>query len=279
MRVCDLRKRVFARLAVTLALAGAAAGWTLPAMAGTACTGSYVFCDDFDGASIDTNKWTVANLDISNKYPVRPENIALTTMDDHGTTVSVVDAMSFGDKHNAAPRQGGILITNLRYGGGRYEVRMKPLPVPGGCSCFWNYYDSRYDVKQPHARAYTEIDIEMPAHLASPPAWRRWRNIVGLNTWSHTDHDSDATYIDHKSSINPFDGAFHIFRFDWHDGSDGKREIDWYIDGELQASTKKHVSGAPAPVWVGTWPAPWNGMVYGFDIEHLYIDWVRISTI
>jgi Glycosyl hydrolases family 16 len=245
----------------------------------SACSGgTYLLCDDFDGPSIDTAKWTVAKLDIANTYPVRPQNIRLTTLDDQGKTITVVDAQSFGDQH-PKPRQGGVLISNQRYGGGRYEVRMKNLPGPHGCSCFWNYYDSENEVDPPPERVYTEIDIEMPAHMASPPAWEQWRHILGFNTWSHTDRDADATYINHSSTLNPFDGRFHVYRWDWRDGSNGKRRINWYMDGVLQASTTRHVSNAAAQLWVGTWPAPWAGMDYNFKVKHLYIDWVRISAL
>jgi len=261
-----------AAVAAALAAASPAAAQTDP------CNGSYIFCDDFNGTTIDTNKWTIADLNIANKYPVRPENIALATIDDNGTAITVVDAMSFGDEHSAAPRQGGVLISNLRYGGGRYEVRMKNLPGPNGCSCIWNYYDSRYGTDAPQKRVYTEVDIEMPAHMESPPRWARWRKIFGFNTWSKSDADHNGTFIQHKSTINPFDGQFHVLRFDWHDGSNGKRKIVWYVDGIRQASTTGHVSDAPAQLWVGTWPAPWAGMTYNFNIEHLYIDWVRISA-
>lgn len=243
------------------------------------CSGSYILCDDFNGSAIDTSKWTVANLDIANKYPVRPANIVLTTVNDNGTTLTVVDAKAFGDTHSAAPRQGGVLITKLRYGGGRYEVRMKNLPGPYACTCFWNYYDSSNEAHPPATRVYTEIDIEMPAHLASPPAWPTWRKTLGFNTWSKTDADADATYIQHVSSIDPFDGQFHVFRFDWRDGTNGSRKIDWYLDGVLQASTTAHVSDAPAQLWVGNWPAFWPGMDYNFNVKHQYIDWVRISAL
>jgi Glycosyl hydrolases family 16 len=243
-----------------------------------ACAGTYLLCDDFNGTRIDTSKWTVGDVNIANKYPVRPQNIRLTTVKDQGQTITVVDAQSFGDLH-AMPRQGGVLISNQRYGGGRYEVRMKNLRGPYGCSCVWNYYDSENEPDPPPVRVYTEIDIEMPAHMATPPAWAEWRHILGLNTWSHTDQDADATYINHTSTINPFDGQFHVYRWDWRDGSHGKRRIDWYVDGLLQASTTQHVSDAPAQLWAGTWPAPWAGMNYHFKVKHLYIDWVRISAL
>lgn len=251
-----------------------------PAAAQTgACTGTYIFCDDFDGTAIDTTKWTKANLKIANKYQVKPANLKLKTVNDNGTQVTVVDARMFGDTHTAAPRQGGVLITKQRYGGGRYEVRMKNLPGPNGCSCFWNYYDSLNETNPPPVRKYTEIDIEMPAHMASPPAWSSWRHILGFNTWSHTDSDADATYINHTSTFDPFDGQFHVYRFDWRDGTNGSLKIDWYVDGVLQASTTQHVGEDPAQLWVGTWPAPWAGMDYNFNIKHMYIDWVKITAL
>ncbi len=245
-----------------------------------ACSGgTYILCDEFNGTSINTAKWTVGNLDIAHQYPVRPENVSLTTVNDNGTNITVVDAKMFGDNHAGAHRQGGLLITKLQYGGGRYEVRMKNLPDRNGCSCIWNYYDSLNEASPPPVRVYTEIDMEMPAHMNPPPTWATWRKYIGLNTWSHTDSDADATYINHLSTINPFDAQFHVFRIDWRDGTNGSLKIDWYIDGILQASTTQHVSNHPAQLWVGNWPAPWPGMLYNIDTKHQYIDWVRISAL
>lgn len=245
-----------------------------------ACAGGpWIFCDDFTGSTIDATKWIKGNTNIGNKYKVRPANLLLTTANDNGNTITVVDARMFGDMH-AKPRQGGVLITRRRYGGGRYEVRMKNLPGPYGCSCFWNYYDSENEANPPPVRIYTEIDIEMPANIRkNPPAWATWRRTLGFNTWADSDADEDATYIQHVSPINPFDGQFHTYRWDWRDGGNGARRIDWYVDGVWQSSTMQHVGTVPAQLWVGTWPAPWPGMNYNFSVKHAYIDWVRISPL
>lgn len=244
------------------------------------CAGTYLLCDDFNGSAIDLSKWSIGDVDIAHTYPVSPENVTLGTMSDNGVTITVVDAAIFGNLHAAAPDQGGLLITNAQYGGGRYEARMKNLPGPNGCSCMWNYYDSLNDPSPPPVRVYTEIDIEMPAHVASPPAWSTWESTLGFNTWSNSDADSDGTIIAYQSpSVNPFDGQFHVFRWDWHDGTDGTLQIEWYVDGILQTSTAQHVSSHPAQLWVGNWPAPWSGMDYNFDVADMYIDWVRISAL
>lgn len=248
--------------------------------AGSPCAGTYILCDDFNGASINTNIWKVGNTNIANQYPVRPANIALTTVNDNGTTITVVDSMAFGDAHPAGIRQGGVLISKNKLGGGRYEVRMKNLPGPYGCSCIWNYYDSENEANPPATRIYTEIDIEMPSHEKTVKPWNTWKRILGLNTWSHTDSDDDATYINHPSTtVDPFDGQFHVYRWDWYDGGNGNLRIDWYVDNILQATTTQHVSDHPAELWVGNWPAPWAGMTYSHNIEHLYIDWVRVSAL
>jgi len=248
-------------------------------VAGVACSGTYLLCDDFNGPSIDTSKWTVGNTSVGKNHPVRPENVSLATIDDNGTPVTVVDTAIYGDLHAGPHRQGGLLISSSPYGGGRYELRMKPLPGPHGCSCFWNYYDSDNEASPPATRVYTEIDIEMPGHIPALSDWNRGKFTQDYNTWSHTDTDADATYIQNVSTINPYDGQFHVFRWDWHDGTNGSLQIDWFIDGVLQTSTTQHVSGHPAQIWVGNWPAPWTGMDYNFDTMHLYIDWVRISSL
>lgn len=250
-----------------------------PASAQGVCDGDYILCDDFDGPRLDATLWTRGDRTIAGRR-IGPENIRLTTIEDEGRTLSVVEARAFGDRHSAAPRQGGVIISRQRYGGGRYEVRMRNLPDYAGCSCIWIYYDSDTERVRPAQRIYTEIDIEMPANMRPPPQyWSEWRRMLGLNTWNGSDDDAHATYINHASDIDPFDGRFHVFRFDWWDGSDGVRRIDWYVDDVLQASTTENVGEAPAQLWVGNWPAGWQGMSYDFSVKRQYIDWVRISAL
>ncbi len=251
-----------------------------PASITRACAGDYILCDDFDGDVIDEGKWIIANEKIGNKYPIRPQNIALTTVEDNGVTITVVDSMTFGDLHPTQKRQGGLLKSKDLIGGGRYEIRMKNLPGPYGCSCFWIYYDSDDYANAPATRIYTEIDIEMPANVKPAPAWDSVKKILGFNTWSQSERDEDATYINHTSTtVNPFDGEFHVYRFDWYDGENGNLRVDWYVDDILQASTTEHVNGDPAILYAGAWPAPWPVMDYNFHTEHLYIDWIRVSAL
>ncbi len=270
------------RGALTLILMTAilAVGAMPPTAAAGPCSGDHLLCDDFEGSRVDARSWTRPDVEIASTYPVRRRNVTLRSVrDQRGRRVGVVDARMIGDDHRVRRRQGGVLVSRSRLGPGRYEVRMKPMPGPFGCSCIWNYYDSLNETDPPPRRVYTEIDIELPAHVSSPPEWGTWRRTLGLNTWSRSDADADATYLDPVSAIDPFDGAFHVFRFDWRIGPGGRGRIDWYLDGVLQASTTRHVSQAPAQLWIGVWPAPWEGMRYDFDTAHLYVDWVRVTAL
>ena len=258
---------------------GAFTGTAAHAQEASPCIGTYWFCDDFNGTVIDTTRWTIGNQNIAGSYPVKPANISRTTISDLGNTITVVDAKIYGDLHSGPHRQGGVLITNAQYGGGRYEVRMKTVGGPHGCSCMWNYYDSLNEASPPPVRQYTEIDIEMPAHLASPPAWAKWQKRMGLNTWADSDDDAHGTILSPTSTIDPFDGQFHVFRWDWKDGTNGTRQITWYIDNTQIGTTTQHVGTHPAQLWLGVWPAPWTGMDWNFDTMDLYIDWVRMSAI
>jgi hypothetical protein len=255
-------------------------------------TGRVLFFDDFDGRALDTSKW-VAGLHHwgSNNRGVAPDNIRLTTLVDRGHTITVLDTEAHGDLYSGpvkgvvtgdrsfpmgdprryrrvedGTRVGGLVWTRERWGGGRYEIRMKNLPLPGGCSCIWNYHEAPDD--------YTEIDIEMPANgKASGSDWARW---AGLNTYY-----PDSSHINERKQDLGFaqnDGEFHVYRWDWYDGRDGTLRVDFYLDGKLVHRSTDNVPRSPAQLWVGNWPAVWSG-AFRYETQHLYVDWVRITEL
>lgn len=255
-------------------------------------SGHVLFFDDFDGPALDMTKW-VPGLHVwgTNNHGVVPENLSLKKLEDQGRTVTVLDTEAHGDLYRGpvkgiehvrahfetgdpqryrrvddGTRVGGLVWTVERWGGGRYEVRMKNLPKPGGCSCIWNYYQGPSD--------YTEIDIEMPANgKAFGADWSRW---AGLNTYYPDETQINERHQDLGGVQN--DGNFHIYRWDWFDGTNGPPRVDFYLDGKFLFSSTKNAPRSPAQLWVGNWPAPWSG-TFQYDIEHLYIDWVKITEI
>jgi hypothetical protein len=257
-------------------------------------TGRVLFFDDFDGSVLDTSKWE-AGLHRwgRNNNGVVPENVRLTRIEDEGKLIGVLETEAHGDLYTGpiegvrrAPdseqlppgdprryertkdgtRVGGLVITHQRYGAGRYEVRMKNLPLSGGCSCIWNYLETPDD--------YTEIDIEMPANGKAEAA--DWSNWAGLNTYYPGPEHINEKVFDLGAPQN--DGKFHVYRWDWYDGTNGEARVEFYLDGRLLFTSTKNVPKSPARLWVGNWPAPWSG-TFQYDTQHSYIDWVRITSL
>lgn len=279
---------------LALALTAATTLAVLATAAPPAAADQVVFFDDFNGTTIDTTKW-VPGLHQwgGNNNGVVPENLSVRTVSDNGQNIGVLVAQANGTRYtgpvrgvkstNAAyeigdPRRytrqatgqlsGGLVWTQQRFGAGRYEVRMKNLPRPGGCSCIWNYYE-------PGGDDYTEIDIEMPANgHANGADWSRW---AGLNTYV-APNDAGATYQNVDLGFNNNDANYHVYRWDWYDGTNGPKRIEFYVDGVLRATHTNTVPTSPAQLWVGNWPAAWSGS-FDYASQYQYIDWVRISTI
>jgi hypothetical protein len=256
--------------------------------------GEVLFFDDFDGPELDREKW-VPGLHQwgNNNNGVVPENITLGTLMDEGERITVLVTEAQGDLYTGpvkgvrrardagrfppgdprryerieeGTRVGGLVITRERFGAGSYEVRMKNLPLPGGCSCIWNYLETDDD--------YTEIDIEMPANgKAGEPDWSNW---AGLNTYHPGPEHINEKVLDLGFPQN--DGKFHIYRWDWYDGTNGPARVEFYLDGRLLHTSTRNIPTSPARLWVGNWPASWSGD-FQYDTQHLYVDWVRISKL
>ncbi len=251
--------------------------------------GKILLFDDFNGPGLDSNKW-VPGLHLWGpaNQGVVPENVRLAQIPDGDKMVDVLDTQANGDLYVGpvkglrrsgkellrtadGKRTGGLVITRQAFGAGRYEVRMKNLPLSGGCSCIWNYWDP-HDSGGPKGN-YTEIDIEMPANgYAGRTDWANW---AGFNTYYPSPDDITPVNTD----IGPQnDGKFHVYRWDWYDGTNGPKRVEFSVDGQLKATIQTHIPHTPAPLWVGNWPAKWSGN-FQYDSQHLYIDWVRISEL
>jgi hypothetical protein len=257
-------------------------------------SGDVLFFDDFDGPELDSQRWIAGLHQWGPKNNgVVPENVRLGVVLDQGRPITVLDTEAHGDfytgpikgvrrvedsgqlppgdprryeRTDVGTRVGGLVITREKFGAGSYEIRMKNLPLPGGCSCIWNYLETTDD--------YTEIDIEMPANGKAEGAdWSRWG---GLNTYY-----PGPAHINAKSADMGFDqndGRFHIYRWDWYDGSNGSPKVEFYVDGQLLHTSTRNIPKTPAQLWVGNWPAVWSGD-FQYDVQHLYVDWVKISRL
>ena len=74
----------------------------------------------------------------------------------------------------------------------------------------------------------------------------------------------------------PFDpsAGFHEYRFDWYDG-----RVEYYIDGQLDATLTKDVPDTPSRLllnhWSGNIPT-WGGEAPATDAQ-MQVDWVYYS--
>jgi hypothetical protein len=270
-----------------------------------------LFYDDFSGTSINTVQWYLGeNQWSTSNNGVVPQNLSLTSMTDPstGNTISVLDAQAHGDNYtgtvsgvtklnngfetnnplgysmpgpyeNGYIRTGGILVSRLRFGPAKYQVRLRNLPTVGGDSSIWNFYDPAYNA--PGSGLYTEIDIEMPANGTDGDL-----TSAGLNSYAtkaKTDPSVDD-YVCNCHNTNPgnqSDGNFHLWEIDWYDGSDGSTpRVDWYFDGVLAYESTTHIPKDPAELWIGNWPAPWSYTgTWNYATNHQYIDYVSVTEL
>jgi hypothetical protein len=295
------RLRYACAAALLIASTAALSAVTAAAPAHATAAGTVLFQDDFNGTSVDTGKWFPGLHQVSSNSSdngVVPENLSVHTVGDNGSTIGVLDATANGDQYDdsqagavkgvhkiagctpiGAPscytrlttgrRTGGLVWTNQTFGPARYEVRMKNLPLSGGCSCIWNYLETGSD--------YTEIDTEMPANGHGTAA--DWSNWAGFNTYTGPD-DAHATYMNTNLGAPQNDGAFHVYRWDWYDGTEGNgaKRIEFYVDNVLKATSTTNIPTKPAQLWVGNWPAPWSG-TFAYATQHQYIDYVKITSL
>lgn len=234
------------------------------------------FFDDFQGSSLDTTAWKVANQvwgnvphEITNGGVV-PQNVWVQqgnlVIEAHGNQYT---GPVQGFEQNT--RVGGAVYTAQPFGSGRFEVRAKICPHPGALSAFWTYYFENDDYNH-------EIDFEMPGHNKPPYGGADSDLRYGLLTsWRGIDtahyHTFD-TYFGHQ-----VDGQYHLYRFEWHTGGAGEApRVDWYYDDTLLASnvTPSQIPTHVTSFWLGVWFPTWVAAA-DFDTAYMYIDWVRIT--
>ena len=75
------------------------------------------------------------------------------------------------------------------------------------------------------------------------------------------------------------DGAFHVYRFDWHTGDRAgtvRPRVEFYFDGVPVVTNYTHIPTKAGRLWVGAWfPNGWAGTP-DFDTSVFEVDYVRI---
>jgi hypothetical protein len=252
-----------------------------------------IFYEDFSGG-IDTSVWEVSNQNWgANNNGTAASNVFYSAdkarVEAFGATGGVAVLRSNGDFYQPSGelnkrRQGSALITKRAFGPGRYEVRLKVVPVPGQCSTVWTYYNGGgganfADYLQ---NKYSEIDIETFL-------WADYRNILGVSyqyyheSWdwnTQIQNRRDAVYKDDQA-LSPYnDGQWHTLSFEWRtDKANGDRAVVWFLDGTEFGRALNWVPEYKATFWIGNWfpdDVSWIGNPL-FENAYMYVDWVRIT--
>lgn len=259
------------------------------------------FFEDFSSTPLNENRWLVDERsrggEINNGYSYNGGVLAKNVEVKDG----YVYLHAYGNQYTGpirgknkdgslrfdGKRTGATLVTKTYFASGRYEVRMKIIPVLGVVSTMWTFYykefypgDPEYVNKPVGGADYwannQEIDIELPGRPAAPAAGIGFDRAL-FNSWIG---ENDDEYTVGYTSLSPRvdDGQFHVFRFDWYTGGPGiPARVEMYIDNVWQATNTTHVPTVAGRLWIGPWFARnWAGTP-NFDHEIMVIDWVRIT--
>ena len=260
---------------------------------------SDVFFDDFDGDTLDTDKWLIAYKSWGgNNGGVVPENVSVSDgtlkLEGHGNYYTG-DIESYNGLTEGGVRTGAAIATREYYSSGSYEVVAKVAPELGACSAMWTFEYEEYYPGDPEYIAsgatgqYTtvnhEIDIEIPTANGnhSTPSFEAGR----FNTYT-AENRHNSNFEDLPYTVN--DGKYHTYRFDWHTGdTDEEKRVDFYVDDIFICSSTEQVPTNASRFWIAIWfpcsvdsdgdhvcDTGWTGTA-NFDTTVFEIDSVKIT--
>lgn len=275
----------------------------VPASAATqqdsTASGSDIFYDDFNGNSLDTDKWLIADKQWGgNNGGVVPENVSVSDgtlkLEGHGNLYTG-DVDSYRSLTPGGIRTGAAIATRDYYSSGSYEVVAKVAPELGACSAMWTFEYEEYYPGSPeyeqsgatgqYSTVNHEIDIEIPTANAthSDPSFECGR----FNTYT-AENRHNSNFHDLPYAVN--DGKFHTYRFDWHTGDDNEQaRVDYYVDDIYVCTSTSQVPSNASRFWLGLWfpssvdsdndgvcDSGWSGTA-NFDTTVFEIDSVKIT--
>ena len=288
------------------------AGVRLVALGALACaTGAFaqapyiaptddMFYDDFGSGIVDPAKWYAANRNWGGKDAstgedynggVVPANLGVRDgvlrCEAHGNRYEgdVAGIAKNGRPRADGRRVGACAVTREYYASGSYEIRARVAPVTGVCCAMWTFeYEELYPGDpgfQGHGDYYVvnhEIDIEMPGRPGSAHTGIGYDYAL-CNTWVG-ENGNEYTSSHMRLPAPQDDGAFHVYRFDWHTGDKAGTiapRVEFYFDGVPVVTNLTHIPTKAGRFWVGAWfPNGWAGTP-DFDTSAFEVDYVKIT--
>ncbi len=221
--------------------------------------------DEFDGPTLDTNKWTVGMYWWQGRQPAwfSPQNVVVRNGQLHLTmrreeVSGEMKSKGYHDYTSAA------LHTKARSSYGYYEVRARPMNS-GGSSSFWFQQE---DPKVFPGWA-TEVDV---FELCGKSAVHDRRYYMTLHVSATPEEKRHWQVGGYWEAPWPLAEAFHIFGFDWE-----RKELRWYIDGVLVHTVQNTHWHYPLFLIFDSETMPeWFGMPNDADLPSTFsIEYVR----
>ncbi|GAB4254824.1 MAG: hypothetical protein Kow00109_30080 [Acidobacteriota bacterium] len=252
----------------------------VPAVTGEAPSGwRLVWADEFDGTTVDTNRWEFMIGDGTNYgipgwgnaeleyYTDRPENARV----EGGSLHIVARKESFGGRQYTSARLRTKNKGDWTYG--RFEIRAKLPKGKGIWPALWMLPTDEVYGGWPHSG---EIDImELVGHEPN--------RVHGTLHYSSQTGSHVFTGMSYRLPSGDFSDDFHVFALEWEPG-----EMRWYVDGKLflvQTYWSTRAAPYPAPfdqrfhllmnlAVGGNWPgSPDATTVFP---QEMVIDYVRV---
>ena len=221
--------------------------------------------DEFNGATLDTNKWTIGMFWWQGRQPAwfSPKNVEVRGGKLHLTMRKepVPDDMKSRGYHDYTS---AALHTKARCGYGYYEVKARPMNS-GGSSSFWFQQEDR----NTFPKWSTEIDV---FELCGKSATHDRRYYMTVHVFSTPEEKRHWQVGSYWESPKRFAGDFHVFGFEWD-----AAELRWYIDGVLVHTVQNTHWHQPLFLIFDSETMPeWFGMPNDADLPSTFsIDYVR----
>jgi beta-glucanase (GH16 family) len=179
--------------------------------------------DEFDGAALDTSKWTVQDKGMPAMAATRPDEVWV----ENGYLRLRTQRRDYGGKHFTTGQVHSWGKFSLLHG--RIEVRAR-LPVGNGLwSAHWLMpQDGTWPPEIDIIEAYG--DRPNTVYLSN-----HWLTLLKL--MFGVDYVRNVTYAQNSFSGPDFSAGFHVFAIEWTPG-----EIRWFVDGVERARSRR---GAP----------------------------------
>lgn len=224
--------------------------------------------DEFDGATLDTNKWAVGMAWWQGLQPAwfSPRNVEVRDSQLHLTMrkETVPDEMKARGYHDYTS---AALHSKVRSAYAYYEVKARPMNS-GGSSSFW--FQNVDEKVFPNWS--TEIDV---FELCGKSATHDRRDHMTVHVFSTPGEKRHWQLGNYWESPKRFAENFHVFGFEWD-----RAELRWFVDGVLVRTVQNTHWHQPLFLTFDSETMPeWFGMPGDLDLPSTFsVEYVRAWT-